>query len=384
VTALAATGVPREPHVALCSLVVRDARPEDGPGLVALAAACPMAGDLTLCMDRAPDFFALARLEGERWRVGVAEAGGTIVGCVTASERWAYLNGRLVRTAYVGDFKVHPAHRGGPAADALATYAREACRGYGGDQVPALLTVLAGNRSMERRAPGPRGLPELTRFATVVVHSVPLLWRRASRLAGLRVSPARAEDAEEMTALWARLAPARQLAPVLAPESWMRWLDRAPGLCMEDYLVARRADGRIAGFVAVWDQRRFKQLRVLAYSPRMALARRAINLVAPLAGAPGLPGPGAALPSVAALHLCAPAEEPAVLRALLLHAYAERRGGEHAFLNLGLDRRDTLAAALAGLLAQPTLVNAFVTTPAGRWTGGTLDGRPLHFETALV
>ena len=45
----------------------------DNAALVALAAACPMRGDMTMCIDRAPDFFALARLEGERWRVGVAE-----------------------------------------------------------------------------------------------------------------------------------------------------------------------------------------------------------------------------------------------------------------------------------------------------------------------
>ena len=36
-----------------------------------LAAACPMRGDIELCMDRSPDFFALSRLEGDRSRVGV-------------------------------------------------------------------------------------------------------------------------------------------------------------------------------------------------------------------------------------------------------------------------------------------------------------------------
>ena len=71
------------------ALAVRDARPDDNAALVALAAACPMAGDVTMCMDRAPDFFSLARLEGERWRVGVAESAEAIVGCVAASERLA-------------------------------------------------------------------------------------------------------------------------------------------------------------------------------------------------------------------------------------------------------------------------------------------------------
>ena len=44
------------------TVAVRDARPADNDALVALAAASPMAGDVTMCVDRAPDFFALARL----------------------------------------------------------------------------------------------------------------------------------------------------------------------------------------------------------------------------------------------------------------------------------------------------------------------------------
>lgn len=366
------------------ALAVRDAVPADNDALVALATACPMAGDVTLCVERDPDFFALVRLEGERWRVGVAAAGGALAGCVAASERWAYLDGRATRTTYAGDLKVHPAHRGGPAADALEEFARAACRGFGGDDALTLVTVLAGNRAMERRATGPRGLPALAPFATLDVHAVPFLWPRAAAVAGLRVEHARDEDLDEMAALWARLAPGRQLAPVMNAQQLAAWVARAPGLAVHDYLVARRAGGRIAGFVALWDQRSFKRLRVLGYSRRLAWARRAVNAVAPLAGTRPLPADGEPLPSLAALHLCAPADEPAVLRALVLHAYAEHRRLAPLFLTLALDRRDPLRHALGGLFAQPTAVRAYATTPAGRWAGAPLDGRPLHFEAALV
>ena len=76
-----------------------------------------------------------------------------------------------------------------------------------------------------------------------------------------------------MGALWRAVAPARQLAPALDAERLAAFIDAAPGLAIEDYLVARRADGRIAGFLALWDQRLLKQLRVLGYSRR--LSRRA-------------------------------------------------------------------------------------------------------------
>jgi hypothetical protein len=371
-------------HDPLVHTGVRDATEGDNTALVALAEACPMRGDLTMCVDRSPDFFALSRLEGARWRVGIAEDDGRVVGCVSASERRAYVDGVATRTAYVGDLKVHPAHRGGFAADALEEYAREACRGYGGDDVLALVTVLGGNRAMERRAGGPRGLPTLTRFATLDVHAIPLLWRRPERVDGVRVHAACDEDLDEMGALWSRVAPTRQLAPVLGAATLRAWIDDAPGLAIQDYLVARRADGRIAGFLALWDQYFIKQLRVLAYSPRLAVVRGALNALAPLAGTPRLPAAGHVLPSLAAVHCCVPQDEPEVLRALLLAGYAARRGAGYLFLTLALDRRDPLRVALHGLLAQPTAVGAYATTPAGEYAGPPLDGRPLHFESSLV
>jgi hypothetical protein len=243
--------------------------------------------------------------------------------------------------------------------------------------------VLGGNRSVERRVSGPRGLPTLRWFAALHVHAIPLLWHRSTHVTGFTVREARDEDIEEMTALWATLAPARQLAPVLSAERLRAWLDRSPGLAIHDYLVATRADGRIAGYVGIWEQSTFKQLRVLDYSRRLAMARHAMNAVAPLTGTPRLPARGGTLRSLTAVHLCAP-DDPAVLRALLLHAYARHRASGQLFFTLALDRLDPRSVALRGLCAQPTLVNAYATTPAGRWDGAPLDRRPLHFESALV
>jgi ribosomal protein S18 acetylase RimI-like enzyme len=382
------TAAPTVPLTAPASptpaISVRDAVTSDNAALVRLAAACPMRGDLTMCMDREPDFFALARLEGERWRVGVAERNGEIVGCVAASARSAHVDGFVTPTGYAGDLKVHPAHRGGDSADALTRFAADTLRGFGGNALLTLVTILEGNRAMERRTIGPRGLPRLTRFATLEVHAVPFLWSRAASVNGIRVDSARREDLDEMGALWRTVAPHRQFAPVLDAERLAAFIDAAPGLNIEDYLVARRADGRIAGFLALWDQRLLKQLRVLGYSRRLSVARKALDAIALVAGTPRLPDVGSALPSLAALHLCVPRTTPEVLRALLLHAHAIHRRSGRLFLTLALDRRDPLRTALRDLFAQPTYVGAYATTPAGRWPWRRLDGLPLHFESALV
>ncbi len=362
---------------------VRDATAADNDALVALAASCPMEGDIALRMDRAPNFFALNRMEGDAWQVGVAvDADDHVVGCVAAARRQVWLNGAEATTGYVGDLKVQPGARRSGVADLLTTYARETCAALCGEEAPVLVTILAGNEAMEHRAAGPRGMPVLSRFATLRVAAIPLLWERRERVAGLSIWPAAERDLPRMAALWREIAPTRQLTPAIDAASLAAWIARAPGLALSDYLLALDMRGRLRGFLGVWDQFSFKQTRVVSYSPRLAVARGAINVVASFARATQLPEPGGVLPTLAITHVCA--SDAPTLRALLLEAYRRHRGGRHALMTLGLDVRDPLLVATRGLLAQPTLVHAYVTSARGAAEAGHLRGLPLHHETALV
>lgn len=364
---------------------VRPATTDDNAALLALSSACPMEGDVGLCVDRSPDFFALNRLEGEDFEVGVVDGpAGSPVGCIALAERRAYLHGAPTATMYVGDLKVLPAHRGTGAADALSEWARDRCRARGGDDVPTLVTILAGNRSMQRRLAGVRGLPHLHRFATIRSYSVSLLWRRRASGPDVRVTRAGGADVEEMAALWRTVAPQRQFTPVHDAASLAAWVGAAPGLDLSSYLLARRPDGRLAGFLALWDQESFKQLRVTSYSRRLAAFRTGFNALAPLVGATRLPPPGGRLRTLTAVHVCVPSDSPDVLRALLVTGYNELRGRGYSFFTVGLDVKDPLTAACRGLLAQPTDVWACEATLTGERTGAPLDDRPLHHEIALV
>jgi len=367
--------------------VVREARPSDNGGLVALAAACAMVGDLSLRIDRRPDFFALNRLEGDRWRVAVAERGGSIVGCVGWSERRAFVNGREMRTGYAGDLKVHPEHRDTRIADALSLWAEAACANLP-PRAPALITVLAGNRAMERRLSGVRGVPRFTRIGTIRTHSITILWKRGALArrgsSSIRTERARWIDVSQMGELWNRVAKNRQLAPVMTASSLGAWIRKAPGLDISSYRIARSASGEMLGFAAVWNQQAFKQLTVLGYSRRIAGARKVFNVVAPVVGAEPLPAPGAPLSCVTLLHVCVPGDRPDVLRALVIDAHNELRHSGVSFMNVGLDVKDPLANALGGLFAQPTDVNAYVLAMRSGVAPEVMDDRPLHYEIALV
>lgn len=363
---------------------LRDAEPSDNDGLMALAEACSMSGDIELRIDRRPDFFALTRVE-EGWRLAVAERGGMIVGCICFSERVSYMDGAPRLTGYVGDLKVHPAHRDAIVADALCRYAAEQMKGLPED-TPVLITVLAGNTAMERRLNGPRGLPSFTSVATIRTHSLSILWKRgrsARDSMSLNMSRAEWSDVEEMADVWRAVAPQRQFSPVHDANSFSQWIREAPGLDISDYRLARDRNRRLLGFVGLWDQRDFKQLRVVSYSARMAAARRVFNALAPLMGAERLPSPGAPLNFVTATNICVPADRADVLRALVIDAHNELRHSGYSLLNIGLDRADPLNTAMSGLFAQPTDVNAYVTTGRGKAWNRALRAI-LHYEIALV
>src|SRR5688572_8118711 len=199
-TALAVESVP------LTEPGVREAVSTDNAGLIDLASSCAMQGDIALRIERDPDFFALNRLEGDRCRIGVAEHDGKIVGCIAASERTVYIDGRPTKTGYVGDLKVHPAHRHREMADALCRYAQNVTRELPVGS-PVLITVLSGNRSMERRLSGPRGLPRFEPVTTLRTHSVSVLWkRRLPDTPDVVVEHASWRDVDDMIGLWNRVA----------------------------------------------------------------------------------------------------------------------------------------------------------------------------------
>lgn len=366
------------------SLEVRDAVSADNEQLVALTAACPMRGDLALRMDRGPDFFALHRMESGRSSLGVAERDGKIVGCIAVSERRAYLNGHESATGYVGDLKVHPRHRDTATADALCLYATGQCVRLPAGS-PTLVTVLVGNRAMEKRLSGPRGLPSFQKLTTIRAHSISVLWNRRLRdLAGMTVDRAKWSDLDAMSAFWQLHAPRRQFAPVLDTIGMARLIKSSPGLDISSYLVARSRRGELLGFIAVWDQSTIKQMYVESYSARMSFAKRCFNAVAPIIGSEKMPDSGEPLRHRTVFQVCVPPDRPDVLHSLLVTAHNELRGSRCSFFNVGLDINDPLTEGTEGLLGQPTDVNAYVTYESQPADVSTLQSLPLHYEIALV
>ncbi|WP_297693650.1 GNAT family N-acetyltransferase, partial [uncultured Eudoraea sp.] len=83
----------------------RRANFEDNKGLLELTSEAGMDGDISLRIDRHPDFFKLLELRGET-AVFVAEENDRIIGSLCVSTQDVYIDQKICPVNYIGDFKV--------------------------------------------------------------------------------------------------------------------------------------------------------------------------------------------------------------------------------------------------------------------------------------
>ena len=139
---------------------------------------------------------------------------------------------------------------------------------------------LPAQRLLTSDVPGFPVVTPVGRFKTIVLRSL-----KPTNMALIRA--ALPDDMPHLVAFHRSLA--RTLAPVLLAEDLAQ--GRWRGLAPQDFLIAEEA-GRLVGFVALWDQRRFRQMRVTGYRRPLSDLRGLANLLGPLTGFPHLPQVG--------------------------------------------------------------------------------------------
>src|SRR5450755_4532138 len=82
----------------------------DNQQLIELTAASGMVGEISLRIDRKPDFFKLVNMRGES-KVFIALEGETIIGSLCVSLQQVYVSGQIFPVQYIGDFKVAESFR---------------------------------------------------------------------------------------------------------------------------------------------------------------------------------------------------------------------------------------------------------------------------------
>jgi len=320
------------------------AGPRHDPQLRALLREHGMPGWVELALEREPDFFAGAAAMGGASQTIVALEDDTVVGMGCRSVREVYLNGRAASLGYLSGLRLQRRFRGGAAL----------ARGYrflkqlheDGRAAAYLSTIIEGNQEVIALLTGGRaGLPRYHDLGRYVTFAVALGAWAPGRLPcpDVIVSRAALAELDAVVVFLNEHGPRRQFFPVVRREDFNSpaW----QGIEPRDALIARRADGRIEGVAACWDQSAYKQTRVVRYRRSLAAIRPLLNAALGVSGLPRLPDEGTLLPAWSLSLVCIRDDNPGTLAALLNHVHAERRG-RCGWLTIGLHERDPLCRAL--------------------------------------
>ena len=361
------------------------ATPADDTGIRCLLRENPMAGDISLSLEREPNFFADANLPGEVKQTIVGHERGRRIGVGSCTIRERFINGQPRRVGYLGALRLDASVAG--RFDILR-------RGYEffhelQNTAPAdfYFTSIAADNERARRflERGVRGMPRyefVGEFVTLVLPVERRSPKERNLDAGRRCGGPESDDRELADFLNER-SRGFQLAPCWTGDELLA-LEKL-GLRREHFQTIFTAE-RMRGGAALWDQRGFKQAVIHGYSRRMALARPLLNLVARLLRQPGLPAPGVALSHATVFHLTCPAEDTAALLSIVRCQLARAAERGIDFATMGLAANDPrLPAMRKSFRCREYLSRLYVV----RWpnlggASGEFDGRVLQPELALL
>ncbi|HEX4963513.1 MAG TPA: hypothetical protein VF173_21975, partial [Thermoanaerobaculia bacterium] len=363
--------------------VVEEAAPKDDPELRRLLRDNPMDGEIQVSLEREPNAFLAAAVEGEPHHVIVArDPGSGIVGMGSRSVWNAFVNGAPCRLGYLSQLRVDPTHR---RRKRLLTAGYDLIRSFRrSEEMPFDLTSIVADNDVARRllSAGLPGLPvyeEIEEWTTLVVPATSRARRTSTNIErGTRDRMESVAACLERNRRRFQFAPRFSAADLLSPE-------RSRGLAPEDFFLAV-AKSEVVGCLALWDQSSFKQVVVHGYAPRLARRRPWINALSPLLGTPLLPDPGQPLPHAYLSHLAVDGDDPETFQALIEAAYAEARTRGYVYVVIGLAARHPWKRWLEKRF-KPRIYSSLLY--AVHWQEGTaavaaLDGRMPHVEVALL
>jgi predicted N-acetyltransferase YhbS len=336
---------------------IRPAGEADNEGLLALTRITPMAGTISLRIDRDPDFFALLRLRGTS-QVLVAVQGRQVIGCLSVALRTAYISGVPETIAYIGDMKVHPSFSGSPVAVRLVRALEADMRRAGIDL--GFCVAANGNHRVMPLFAGRVGTPRWVPLGRFLVHGlVPSPFTGHAK--NYTIDCAQAADLPAITDLLDRFHRSRQFAPQLQQDEIAQTLTTRLEQPFPRTLVARRGQGVVATLTLCDTEAVKRNVLLNAPAPlKVALALLAVA-TRPFPGFP-VPRMGQALRLLSVRYAACEEGHHAALAALLARARSEAFRHRFTFLMLGLHERDPLRSLVRGIPRFTFSSQAFATS----------------------
>jgi len=393
---MARTVLERELTLARAGLVSFDvANRVDEAEIRRLLRETPMPGQISISLEREPNYFSDSGIPGEIKQTILAHDGAQLICAGSCSIRDRFVNGQRRRVGYLGGLRLDGRHAG--RFDILR-------RGYEffrelqvDNPAEFYFTSIAADNARARTflERGLRGMPRyepIGEFVTVIIATSG--GRRANELSSnTGTSGLAARDmaqsqpslsvGNELIAFLNECNQAGQFAPCWSAEELIAL--QPLGLQASDFHIQGHGE-QMMTCVALWDQRCFKQTVIKDYTPWLALVRPLFNVCEGIMGRPRLPAAGATLASAFVSHVGIRTVEKNKFVELIgnLRSPAYQRGIEH--LTLGFAANDPRLPEVRSRFACREYRSQLYVV---RWPGVggkacDLDGRCLAPEVALL
>ncbi len=335
------------------------AQRKDDTELRALLHNTPMGGAISVAFLRDPGYFSATRIQGTFTQVFIAKSGDRIVAAATRAIRPTFLNGEKIDGGYLSDLRILPEYRRGTTLVRGYRYLREL---HGDGRTPIYTSVIVEDNeaALETVAANRADMPRYTDQGRILTPMIALKKR-------LPVIPADIRRATwaDLPAIVKKLNEQKmQFQPAYTEDDLLD--GRLQNLRIDNFRLLHRG-GKLAGVMAAWNQRSFRQTVVKKYSGWVGTFRPLINL----ARKPALPATGEALRFFYVAF--AATDHPDDYRALLRSIYNEAVDGPDTHMIAGLHERDPRTASF-----EEYSRNHF----AGRLFSVTFDG-PVELDNRI-
>ena len=327
---------------------IRPASEADDARILSLIRRTPQPGRLVLNFEREPAFFAGARVSCQQPDVWVAECGqggDELAAVFNIGYRSLYINGAPQTVRYAHDLRIDPRYRGSLLLVRMFRRLRQMLQP--GEWMQTV--ILADNEaSLGTVGSGRAGLPTYYPAGDI---DTSLLFAAPRGVRGrLRVAQASHQDLPAMQALLDEQGPRRQFFPCYQLQSMLSGDAYFAGIRPDSFWLAW-SGRQLVGMAGLWDQKAFKQTRVLRYPPGTEWLRHGYNSWSRLLGGVHLPRRGGVLDYRSAHTVLVHDDDPAILRELLVPMVNQVRA-QRAALVLAQFRDDPLSLALHGFRRQ--------------------------------
>ena len=352
----------------------------DDRELRALLRRSSIPGSIHVTFEREPSFVDSCRIRGEFFQIGVGRDGrtGRIIGLGTRSVAPAFVNGRPMDVGYLADLRLEPEYRGGTLIVRGYRFLRQ-LHADGRAQLYTTVIFASNHQALTTIAKGRAGLPRYHDMGLVHSPGINLRRRKPEITANCDIVRGSDDLLPEIVACLNRNHARRQFAPVRTVGAFR---NQYPNFSADNFWIAVRGS-KVVGVLGKWDQRSFKQTRIVGYGSSLRWLVPLANALRPFAGCAAFPQPGQEVSYFYISFIAVDDDELLVFRALLRRVYNDAVSGDHLYAMLGLHERDPLLPALREYSLTPFQGRLFcVAFEDGEADFRNLDGRVPYQEAA--